>query len=349
MSKKLKDENGKLQDVTIIDLEHHYATEKMWAETAKNEIITSTVDMEISPDMAKSHKTECDLDAVRIAEMNAAGIDFAQLSLTTPCSETFPINIGKEIATDANNKLAEAIKKHPDRIGGYMALVPEDVEWSLKEIDRCLKLGLWGWCTMSNYSGKSRLDDPKYLPILARCNELKMPIFIHPFFPTHIKEIMEVGYCLFGPNYGFTIDTQLTFLRMIYRGIFDKYPDLKIILGHNAEGLAIYADRVDTAFRQKMNDPIAAFGTVKHRPSYYLKHNLIGDTSGNFLPEVMHFTKNVFGNDFLAFGTDYPYEDAKACVDMIVNDKVLTFAEKKAILQDNAKAIGIGPKSSQNK
>jgi len=340
MSKKLKDENGKLQDIIVIDLENHYATEKLWAEAAKKEI----VNMEMSPEMVESHKIECDLDVARIADMDAAGIDFVQLSLTTPCSEFFPINIGKAIATDANNKLIKSVQKFPDRIGGYMTLVPDDVEWSLKEIDRCLNNGLWGWCTMSNYCGKSRLDDPKYWPILARCNELKMPIFIHPFFPTHVTEIMEAGYCLYGPNYGFTVDTQLTFFRMIYRGIFDKYSNLKVILGHNAEGLAIYADRVDTAFRQKMNDPITEFGAVKHRPSYYLRHNLVGDTSGNFLPEVMRFTKNVFGNDFLVLGTDYPYQDTKASVDMIVNDDVLTFTEKKAILEDNAKAIGIGIK-----
>jgi len=234
----------KKNNVKVIDIEHHFATEALWREYYAL-FNTTMEEAETSPERLQEHLDECDLDEMLIGAMDSAGVDFAQISFTTPGSEYFKVETGRELATDSNDRAAEAMRKYPDRIGAYMSLVPDDPEWSLKEIDRCLAMGMWGWCTMSNYGGRNRLDDPKYLPIIERCNELKMPIFLHPFFPAN-SETDEVGYCLSGPSYGFTADTQLTFLRMIYRGIFDKYPDLKIILGHNAEGLGIYIDRIDS-------------------------------------------------------------------------------------------------------
>lgn len=334
---QIKDDQGKLQYVKVIDVEHHFESPiltKTFFSKPENIAV-------MSPEQVRQHELERDLDKIYLQELDKAGIDYAHVSLTTPGSESWDVEMSKKVAAEANDCLAVAIKKHPERIGGYISLAPDDVEWSLKEIDRCVAMGLWGWSTMSNYNGKSRLDDPKYLPLLKRCAELKMPIFIHPWMSNN-KEIVEPGYPLWGPNFGFTADTQLTFLRMIYRGIFDKFPDLKIILGHNAEGLAIYADRVDTAHRQGMEAPYPEFGKIKHPTSYYLYHNLLGDTSGNFLPDVVHFTRHVFGDKFLVLGTDYPYEDTKASVDLIKNDFKLTFAQKKAILQTNAQAVGIG-------
>jgi len=327
--------------IRVIDVEHHFATVELF--DAYYGLFGRTFENDGLPEKThKEHVEECDIDELMIKRMDEAGIDFSQLSFTTPGSEYFEdIEVGKRLATDSNNKAAATIKKHPDRLGAYMSLVPDDVEWSLKEMDRCISMGLWGWCTMSNYGGRSRLDDPKYLPLLKRCNELKMPIFLHPMFPVN-KEINEVGYALEGPVYGFTADTQLTFLRMMLRGVFDKLPDLKIILGHNAEGFAIYIDRIDTGYRQGMGQPYLDFGKIDHEPSYYLRHNLVGDTSGSFSSDVLNFTKQIFGPDFLVFGSDYPYENTKASVDLVLNDKNLTFEEKKAILQDNAQALGFG-------
>ena len=247
----------------------------------------------------------------------------------------------KKIAALYNDTLMAAIKKHPDRFGAYMALYPEDVEWSLKEIDRCAEGGMFGWSTLSNFNGKY-LDNPKYFPILEKLAAYKMPIYLHPNFCTW-KEYVEFGYCLNGPSLGFTADTQLAYMRIIHRGIFDKLPDLKIMLGHNCEGMGFFKDRMNTAWRQGGGQPASNIGvTLKHEPSYYLDKNTWGTTSGNYSQIALRTTIDSMGIEKVMIGTDFPYEDVKAMVDFIGDNKELTFEEKKAILSGNAEKLGFG-------
>lgn len=224
-----------------------------------------------------------------------------------------------------------------------MALAPEDPEWSIKEIDRCLDMGLWGWSCLSNFNGKY-LDDPKYWPILEKVEKVGMPIYLHPNYTT-VKECVEFGYCLMGPALGFTFDTLLCVMRLIHRGVFDKYPNLKIILGHDGEGLPFYMNRVDTAYRQGMGVPNPELNAhYEHEPSYYIKKNFYCTTSGNFLPEAFHLALREFTPDRVMIATDFPYEDFSSGVDLVEKDTMILSGIKKAVLADNAAALGFGPK-----
>ena len=292
-------------------------------------------------EVKKSIEVMLDLDVLRLDEMDKAGIDFAQISLTTPGPEFFEPETGKKIAALYNDLVMTAIEKHPDRFGAYMALYPDDVEWSLKEIDRCVQGHLFGWSTLSNFNGKY-LDDPKYFPILEKLASYKMPVYLHPTYCTW-KEYAEFGYCLNGPSLGFTAGTQLCYMRMIHRGIFDKLPDLKVIMGHNCEGLGFFKDRMDTAWRQGAGQPASDIGVLlKHEPSYYLDKNTWGTTSGNYSQIALRATIDSMGREKVMLGTDFQYEDVKGMVDFIGDNKDLSSEEKKAILSGNAEKLGFG-------
>ena len=333
----------------VIDCEHHFSLDLMSKEF-KESLTTEQwkaingwkeQDADSIAEAKRISDAMSDLDVLRLSEMDKAGIDFAQISLTTPGAEYFEPEIGKKIATIYNDSLMAAIERHPDRLGAYMSLYPDDVEWSLKEIDRCVKGHMFGWSVLSNFNGKY-IDAPKYFPILEKLASYKMPVYLHPNFCTW-NEFNEFGYCLNGPSLGFTADTQLAYMRLIHRGVFDKLPDLKVMMGHNCEGMGFFKDRMNTAWRQGGGQPASNIGvTLEHEPSYYLDRNTWGTTSGNYSQIALRSTIDSMGIEKIMLGTDFLYEDAKAMVDFIGDNKDLSSEEKKAILSGNAEKSGFG-------
>ena len=274
----------------------------------------------------------------RIKQMDECGIDFAQLSLNAPGADPYDAETSKIIAEDANNVISGAVARHPDRFGAFITLAPKDPEWSLKEIDRCLEMGMWGWFTHSNFKD-AYIDEKRFWPLLEKCERLDMPIYVHPAATT-AKELRSFGICLAAPALGFTVDVLYCVMRMIHRGVFDAFPNLKIILGHFGEGFPFFLDRVNAAYRQGFGQPDPEMGGYEHEPSYYIKNNVWTTTSGNFLPEALYCTRDVMGIDKITMATDHPYEIINKGVDMIVKDVPLTEDEKEAFLGGNAKALG---------
>ncbi len=331
----------------VIDTEHHLEIKLMIDEWKKSmspdQWKLAGGDMFDNPDsaMKKLFEIVMDLDDLRLKTMDECGIDFAQISLTTPGAEYFEPETGKKVAKAYNDAMMEAIAKHPDRFGAYMALCPEDIGWSLKEIDRCTAGGMFGWSTLSNYNGRY-LDDPKYFPILEKLASYKMPVYLHPTFCVW-KEYAEFGYCLNGPSLGFTADTQLLYMRMIHRGIFDRLPELKVLMGHDCEGMGFFKNRMDTAWRQGLGQPSVNIGaSLRHEPSYYLDNNTWGTTSGNYSQIALRATLDAMGKEKILLGTDFYYEDIKGMVDFIGDNPNLSQEEKECILHNNAEALGFG-------
>jgi len=332
----------------VIDLEQHFET-PLWVEALKKNPGYRRFDEEkglgywedswIPNTKTGANEKLLDLGENRLRLMDECGIDYAQLSLTAPGSESFDVETSKAVSEDANNTAAAAIQKYPDRFGAFMTLAPKDPEWALKEIDRCLEMGLWGWHTHSNY-GDAYLDEKRFWPILKRCEELDMPIYLHPASTT-AKELRTFGICLAAPTFGFGVDTQYCFLRMIHRGVFDAFPNLKIILGHFGETFPFTVDRINAAYRQGYGMPVLEIGGgYDHEPGYYVMKNLWTTSSGNYLKEALFCTRDVLGVDRVIMGTDYPYEIMHLGVDMMTKDVPLPEKEKEAYLYENAKALG---------
>jgi len=332
----------------IIDLENHFTT-PLLVDILKSRTEAPRIDPEKGlafwEDAWFPTKGSDVLDRLfnigegRIKLMDECGIDFAQLSLNAPGADAYDPETSKRIAEDANNVTAAAIAKYPDRFGGFITLAPKDPDWSLKEIDRAIEMGLWGWLAHSNFKD-AYIDEMRFWPLLKKCQDLNMPIYIHPAATT-AKELRSFGICLAAPALGFTVDTLWCVMRMIHRGVFDEFPKLKIMLGHFGEGFPFYLDRVNAAYRQGFGMPNPEIsGGYEHEPGYYIKNNVWTTSSGNYLPQALYCTRDALGVDRVTMATDYPYEKINLGVDFILNDASLSEEEKEAFLYSNAKALG---------
>jgi uncharacterized protein len=279
-----------------------------------------------------------DLGEIRLKNMDAAGIDVQCLSMGTPGVERLEPALGTTLARNSNNLLAQAVKKHPDRFIGLATLAPKDPKGAADELERTVKeFGFRGWKTNSNY-GDSYLDDKRYWPILERAEKLNAFIYLHPTVPA-IRELNTYGYALGGPGFGFGVETALVMMRLVYSGVLDKYPGLKVVLGHLGEGLPFLIKRIDFAYQRPWIDPSTRPALAK-KPSDYLRENMYVTTSGNYFQGAFLCTCEAVGIDRILLATDYPYEDSDECI-RFVEGLPITQAEKEKIYSVNAKQFGI--------
>jgi len=276
----------------------------------------------------------------RLKDMDAAGIDVQVLSLTTPGVERLDPAKGTALARQINDELSEIVQRHPDRFIGFAALAPKDPEAAADELERAVQdLGFKGWKTHSNYGG-TYLDDKEYWPILEKAESLGAPIYLHPTVPA-MPPMRKYGFALAGAPFGFGIETSMCMMRLIYSGVFDKYPGLKIILGHLGEGLPFLAQRIVFAWERPWFDPDAR-PDLKKKPSDYLKENTFVTTSANYFPGAFMCTVEAVGIDRILLATDYPYEDSNECMQFL-EGLPITQQDREKIYSLNAAQIGIVP------
>ena len=254
----------------------------------------------------------------RVAEMDRNGIDVGVMS-SSPAVEELPEKESVYFAKKSNDAVAELIKKFPGRFLGTAILPTPYVDEAIKELERCVKeLGFKYWHTHSNYMHE-HLYDEKYLPLLAKAEELGCAVYVHPQ-ASDDKDMKDMGYVYSSPGLGFGLDAMKTSLRLILNGTFDKFPKLRII------------DRVDNRFAWIKDDEVK----MKHKVSYYFENkNVVMTTSGNMSKLAFECTKQAFGIDSIIFASDYPY----VCLaDMMkfMNSLDLTEEEKEKVFHLNA-------------
>jgi 2,3-dihydroxybenzoate decarboxylase len=312
-----------------IDIEAHFYTHEYQAyllsrkNSPREELYKGYVRLWYEPKIWEPHGLEIedrllDLSNDRLKNMDMAGIDMQVLSLSTPGCEQFPPAKGTYLSRKTNEELYEVINKHPDRFTGLAALAPQNPEEAARELERAVKeLGLKGAKINSHVKG-NYLDDKKYWPIFEIAESLDVPIFLHPNTPisSSIKSYEDYGFALAGPPWGFGAETSLHALRLIYSGVFDKYPRLKIILGHLGEGLIFWLYRIDFSFKRPwMEEEIRP--QIKRMPSEYLRNNFYVNTSGMCsIPAFMSVYLEL-GAEHIMFAADYPYENSQEAVQFI--------------------------------
>jgi predicted TIM-barrel fold metal-dependent hydrolase len=260
--------------------------------------------------------------------------------LTAPGVESLDPELGESLAGSANNALAEIIGKHPERFSGYAALAPKRPEQAARELERAVKeLGLKGWKTHSNY-GASFIDEKIYWPVLAKAEELGVPIYLHPT-ATIIPQLQTYGFALAGTAFGFGVETAMAMVRLILSGALDAFPNLKVILGHLGEGLPFILQRIDFPFTRPhfKKDP-GFLPALKKMPSDYLKNNMFVTTSGNYLGPAFVCTKEAMGIDRVLLGTDYPYEDSGECL-RFLEGVLVSQTDREKLYSLNAGQLGI--------
>jgi predicted TIM-barrel fold metal-dependent hydrolase len=338
--------------VKKIDTENHFATEAYVDALYANPGYPRFVDDKETGERHVYHSAEywqpfgdplvdrlLDLDHLRLQSMDAIGIDVAVLSHTAPALEQLEPRVATTLARDANDKLAEAIDRHPDRYLGFATLGPREPEEAVKELERAVKeLGFKGWNTHSNF-GDSYLDDKRYWPILAKAAELGVPIYLHPTFPM-IRQLTDYGLALAGPGFGFGIETSTVMMRLILSGVFDTFPTLTIVLGHYGEALPFLLRRVDRSFLQyHVPKGSGSMPAISKRPSQYLLENMYVTTSGNFFAAAFECTRTALGIERIMLGTDYPYETTEES-GAFLDGLGLSDEEQAKLYEENAAKLG---------
>ncbi len=280
-----------------------------------------------------------DLGARRLADMDETGIDVQVLSLTSPGVNMFEADVARAVSVSANDELAAAIARHPTRYAGLAAFAPQDPAHAAKEIERGVrKLGLNG----AIFNGHTRgewLDDPKFWAIFEACEALDVPIYLHPTGPHAdlIKPFLERG--LDGAIFGFGVDTGLHALRLIVAGLFDRFPKLKLVLGHLGEALPFWLVRLDFMHRAGVAAKrYASMKPLKRKISDYMRENVYVTTSGMASEPSIKLCQQVLGLDHVLYAMDYPYEFVADEV-TVQDDMEIGAAEKKKFFQTNAERL----------
>jgi len=273
----------------------------------------------------RSHRVEealCEIGEARLALMDQAGIDVQVLSLSTPGCEQLEQENGSRVAATSNDELAAVIEKHPDRFVGLAALAPsvDQPDIAVDELVRTVnELGFRG-AKVNSHIHDTYLDDDRYSPLWEAMSDLGVPLYLHPTIPHRSMAIpyMGLGFALLGPSLGFGAETALSATRMIAAGVFERFPNLKVILGHLGEGLPFWLYRLDFISTRRFMD--IGHDHLEKLPSEYLRENFIFTTSGNFRSGPTQLVLDEFGFDHLMLASDYPYEsmsDATGFVDSL--------------------------------
>jgi 5-carboxyvanillate decarboxylase len=294
-----------------------------------------------SPSARAQHIMRCltDMDQLRIQHMDEAGIDHQVIALTAPGVQVMDKGTAVSFAALANDQLAAAVRRHPTRFTGMIAVAPQDPAAAAKEIQRGVnQLGMNSVIINSHTHGEY-LSDSKFWDIFAAAEALNVPIYLHPnslprnmFQPFH-----ECG--LDGAIYGFGVETGLHALRIITAGVFDRFPKLQMIIGHMGEALPFWSYRLDYMHNATVKSQrYESVKPLKKKPSEYLRENFYITNSGVAWEPAIKFTQAVVGVDRVLYAMDYPYQ--YLADEVVAMDNMSMSAEdKKKFFQTNAETV----------
>lgn len=294
-----------------------------------------------SPSTRAKHIMRCltDLDQVRLQHMDEAGIDHQVIALTAPGVQVMDKATAVSFSMLANDQLSEAVRRHPTRFTGMIAVAPQDPTAAAKEIERGVtKLGMHSVIINSHTQGEY-LSDPKFWDIFAAAEAHDVPIYLHPnSLPKNmLAPFQECG--LDGAIYGFGVETGLHALRIITCGVFDRFPKLQMIIGHMGEALPFWAYRLDYMHQATVKSQrYESIKPLLKKPSDYLKENFIITNSGVAWEPAIKFTQSVIGVDRVMYAMDYPYQYAVDEV-TVMDNMQMRDEDKKKFFQTNAQRV----------
>jgi predicted TIM-barrel fold metal-dependent hydrolase len=246
-----------------------------------------------------------DLGELRLKEMDEAGIDIQVLSHGAPSTQRLEASTAVRLARDANDRLARVIAARPDRFAGFAALPTPDPKAAADELDRTIsELGFKGAMVHGLTNGVF-FDDRRFWPIFERAQALDVPLYVHPAAPhsavvdAYYKDYVKDFPAILNAAWGFTVETATQGIRLVLSGVFDAYPDLKIILGHMGEGLPFLLWRIDHALSRPGNRRIPF-------REQFSRHFYI-TTSGNFSTPALLCSMMELGVDRILFSVDWPF------------------------------------------
>ena len=268
----------------------------------------------------------------RIPDMDANGVDVQAISFSawTRVLNHFPPELATELAVAANEEMASIVKTSPSRFVGMATVALHDVDAAVAEVTRAVRdLDLRAVIVMSNFKGKN-LDAQEFWPFYRRIEELGVPLFIHPSNPIGYSAVSEYRLA---PILGFEFDLAVAIMRLVFGGVLEEYPNLKVVVAHLAGVLPFLMARVENGYKY-----LGEKWKISKPPMEYLK-NVYLDTVSFHVPALM-CTYADWNARRLVMGSDYPHVvgDLVRAVTSI-REMAIPEDEKKMILGENAASI----------
>jgi len=244
-----------------------------------------------------------DLGALRIRDMDAAGIDLQIISENNPATQNLDAEIAVKLARESNDVLHEAVRAHPDRFAAFATLPTPDPKAAADELERTVsKCGFKGAMIMGLTHGRF-MDDKQFRPIFERAAALDVPVYIHPTPPlAAVQEAYFKEYpALAVAPLGFTLETLTHTVRLVVSGLFEEFPSLKIIVGHLGEAAPYLMWRTNYLVQERMPMP-------RSFAEYYREHFWL-TTSGAFSDAALACAVAEMGVERILFSVDWPFMD----------------------------------------
>ena len=294
-----------MQTMKKIALEEHFLTpgfEEYWAPTVVN----------IDPAIYnRLHAQLVDFGSLRLDAMDRAGIERSVLSLAGPGVQREPDTaVARRKASEVNDVLAREIAKHPGRYSGFAHLPMQDPAAAADELERCVcDLGFCG-ALINGHTNGEYLDHPKFYGFWERAEGIGAPIYLHPADPVSSYPAMAGCAALKRAMWEWSVETGSHALRLVFGGIFDRFPGVTLVLGHLGETLPYLLWRFDSR--------AGIYGLkLKKRPSEYIREHIFVTTSGMFSAEPLLCSIGALGAGRVMFSVDYPFESADEAASFI--------------------------------
>lgn len=277
-----------------------------------------------------------DLGQGRTATMDLQGVDLQVLSLAPPGVQGVPAADAASLCRDANDVAAATVRAHPSRFRAMATLPLADPPAAAGELERAAALGLTGAMVYGRV-GDVPLDDPRFEDVWAMAARLRQPIFIHPQIPPDairdaayggLDRSSELALATF--SWGWHVEAGTAALRLMTRGILDRHPDLRLILGHWGELLLFWHQRADS---------LARVARLDRSITEYLQQNVWITASGMLDPALLRHALAVTTPDRILFSTDYPFQSPTRHE---VDDFLTNFADDEsriAFASENARKL----------
>lgn len=294
----------------LISLEEHWCPRELYEAPAipGYQSIQAVKRMRSPQEFQKITAAISDLDPDRIALMDQNNVDMQIVSLCAANMELLDQPLAQHYARLANDLLLTRIQKYPERFRGWAALPTVNPITAAEELKRCMETGYFVGAMINGHINGHYLDEPQFEPLLTMAEKLDAPIYIHPAVPP--QKVLDAYYQVADPyaknvlisgGWGWHIETGTHLLRMVVTGVFDRHPQLKIIVGHLGEGIPFFMERLKNATGANLN----------HCYPYYLQNNVYYTISGFHDPDLFDFVYKKVGVNHLMFSADYPFNPLK--------------------------------------
>jgi 2,3-dihydroxybenzoate decarboxylase len=280
-------------------------------------------------------KALTDFGEARLSAMDEAGIARSVLGLAGP-----GVQAERDTATavaqarHANDMLAKEVQKRPDRYSGFAHLAMQDARAAADELERSIRDLKFCGAMINGHTNGQYLDHPSLHPFWERAEALSAAICIHPTDPVTPAPVLDGHEGLRRATWEWGFETGSHALRLVFGGLFDRFPRAKVILGHLGETLPYLLWRFDS--RAKL------YGVkLKMPPSAYIKENFWVTTSGMCSVEPLDCSIAALGGERVMFAADYPFESAKEAGEFLDHAPLDAAMREKIASGNAAKLLGL--------